>query len=51
MYIKIKIEVACNQNKLKFRRALIGRDVLWFIHGSYPKGQLVFDQQFALGYF
>ena len=42
MYIQIKIEIAGDQNKLKFSRALIGlTKMVFFVF------QLVFDQQFA----
>ena len=42
MYIQIKIEIACDQHKLKFNRALIG-----LAKETFFDFQLIFDQQFA----
>ena len=46
MYIKIKIEIACDQNKLKFSLALIG-----LAKETFFDFQLVFNQQFAFEFF
>ena len=46
MYIKNKIEIACDQNNPKFSRALIG-----LAKETFFDLQLAFDQQFAFEYF